>query len=75
MKDDHKVARIGPQAGKHKRDYKFTGGKQAKAHGSYTKRDEPKQEWKKSGKMCGYTVGKQTVTNLARIAQRSGNNA
>ena len=54
MKDDHKVARIGPQAGKHKRDYKFTGGKQAKAHGSYTKRDEPKQEWKKSGKMCGY---------------------
>ena len=40
MKDDHKVARI--------------GGKQAKAHGSYTERGGPKQEWKKPGKMCGY---------------------
>ena len=56
MKDDHKVARIGQRAEKHKRDYKFTSGKQAKAHGSYTKRDGPKakQEWKKPGKMCGY---------------------
>jgi hypothetical protein len=51
MKDDHKVARIGQRAEKHKRDYKFTGGKQAKAHGSYTKRDGPKQESKTSGKM------------------------